>query len=113
MESFFISNNNDNSKTRHNYVTQVLKIFVQWNSENKNYKDLLDNSIIKKVNSLILPDSNIGNLIPISDFFNNNKDYEDAQDSYILDNNSIKELNSNDSSLDDITFNFKKKLKIK
>ena len=82
-------NNNDNNISRHNYVTQVLKIFVQWNSENKNYKDLLDNSIIKKLNSLILPDSNIGNLIPISNFFNINKDYEDDQDSSILDNNSI------------------------
>ena len=82
--------NNDNSKTRHNYITQVLNIFVQWNSENKNYKDLLDNSIIKKLNNLILPDSNIGNLIPISDYFNINKDYEDAQGSSILDNNSIK-----------------------
>ncbi len=62
---------------------------------------MLDNSIIKKLNSLILPDSNIGNLIPISDFFNINKDYENDQDSSILDNNSIKEFNSNDSSIDD------------
>ena len=59
---------------------------------------MLDNSIIKKLNNLILPDSNIGNLIPISDFFNINKVYEVNKGSFILDNNSFEENNSNDSN---------------
>ena len=62
---------------------------------------MLDNSIIKKLNNLILPDSNIGNLIPISDFFNINKVYEVNKGSFILDNNSFEENNSNDSNIVD------------
>ena len=62
-------NNNDNSISRHNYITHSLKIFVQLKNENKNNKDLLDNNIIKKLNNIIFPNSNIGNLIPISRFF--------------------------------------------
>ena len=93
-----IINNNDNIITRHNYLTQVLKFFVQWNIENKNHKDLLDNSTIKKLNSLIMPDSNIGNLIPFSDFFSIYKDSEDIQCSMIIDKNIFEEYNSNDNN---------------
>ena len=98
-------NNNDNFITRHNCVTQVLIFFVQWKTENKNYKELLDINTINKINSLILPDSNIGNIISLSEFYNFEKDYNKKHNSIIEENNSndveILENNEESNELDE------------
>ena len=49
-----------------------------------------------------MSDSNIGNLIPFSDFFSIYKDSEDIQCSMIIDKNIFEEYNSNDNNKNDI-----------
>ena len=73
-------------------------------------KYLLNDNDIKLLNSLAIPGSNLGNYIPLSEFFNNyeyydnedndsskDKDY-DYENEYSLDSSSSSEENINDMS---------------
>ena len=90
---------------RSNNISNVLLYFIYWNKNNKNNSDLLTCEDIKKINTLMIPTSNIGNYIPFSEYFNLKKDdniikeliNDIEEDVYLSDNfNSDKNNNSAD-----------------
>ena len=98
-------NNNMKEYDRSDYISRLFLYFIAWNNKNKSNIDLLNSDDIKKLNTILIPGSNIGNLIPFSEFFNlkvnllnNNKEGENLIDKY--ENSAFCEKCSSDISSD-------------
>lgn len=65
-------NNNNNMKEydSSDFRSRLFLYFIAWNNKNKTSIDLLNYDDIKKLNTILIPGSNIGNFIPFSEFFN-------------------------------------------
>ena len=63
-------NNSVKVLDRSDYISRLFLFFISWFGNNKSKTDLLDTEDIKKLNTIILEDKNVGNHIPFSEFFN-------------------------------------------
>ena len=62
-------NNKTEILERFDYVSKIMLFFIKWSKENKVNKTLLNNEDIKKLFSIVKPDSSIGNIVGLSNFF--------------------------------------------
>ena len=106
-KAIFSVENDINKKTdyieRVNFGSQIILYFLKWNAENKNNKDLLKYEDIKIMNTFIKPDSNIGNCISFSEFYDLDfLNIDDNKDGTIQSDNGEDDiLDSLSSSEDD------------
>ena len=93
---------------RYDYISQIMIFFIKYYKNNKTNKNLLLKEDIKKLTSFIRPDSSIGNIVGLSNFFlsftyneiieNDNGDNDEEMSEKIMeDKDSNSSSNSSDS----------------
>jgi len=96
-------NNKTEFLERFDYISQIMMFFIKFYKNNKTNKNLLLKEDIKKLTSLIRPDSSIGNIVGLSNFFlsftcNANIENENADIDEEIPEKFIEEKDSNSSS---------------